>query len=79
MEDDSENYASGQMEDDDYDGLDLEALERTALQSQESTPDMPRKKDSGPVTAVPAASAPALLSPEQTRAAPAVQGQASAG
>ncbi len=31
------------MEDDDVTGLDLEALEREAL-SQESTPEMPRKK-----------------------------------
>ena len=38
-----ETFAGGQMEDDDVTGLDLEALEREAL-SQESTPELPRKK-----------------------------------
>jgi hypothetical protein len=64
------------MEDDDDYNLDLEALERNAL-SQESTPDMPRKKDAPPLTAVTAASPVAPLSLEQTRAEPAVQGQTS--
>ena len=64
------------MEDDDDYDLDFEALERNAL-SQESTPDMPRKKDSSPLTAVAAASPAEPLSLEQTRAEPAVQGQTS--
>jgi hypothetical protein len=65
------------MEDDDDYDLDFEALERFAL-SQESTPDMPRKKDASPVTAVAAASPAEPLSLEQTRAGgPAVQGRTS--
>jgi hypothetical protein len=64
------------MEDDnDYD-LDFEALESNAL-SQESTPDMPPKKDASPLTAVAAASPAEPLSLEQTRTEPAIQGQTS--
>ena len=64
------------MEDDDDYDLDFEALERNAL-SQESTPDMPQKKDMSPLTAVAAASPFEPLSFEQTLAQPAIQGQTS--